>query len=86
MLRCPNDQFPSRAGEFLARQRRITAKGLRTSDAVTAGGTDQGGYIVPDDNTFMREVQMAELAHGGVSTVARVITTSTGVAAAHPDA
>ena len=26
----------------------------------------------------MREVQMAELAHGGVSTVARVITTSTG--------
>ena len=78
MLRCPNDQFPSRAGEFLARGRRIHAKGLRATDAVTAGGTDQGGYLVPDDNTFMREVQMAELAHGGVSTVARVITTSTG--------
>ena len=61
------------------RAQRIAAKSqTRTSDAVTAGGTDQGGYLVPDDNTFMREVQMAELAHGGVQTVARVITTSTG--------
>ena len=79
MMRCPNDQFPARAGEFAARQKRIAAKSQqRHSTGVTAGGTDQGGYMVPDDNTFMREVQLAELAHGGVMSVARVITTMNG--------
>ena len=79
MLRTPNDQFPARVGEFSQRRARITAKSqARHSSAVTAGGTDQGGYTVPDDNTFMREVQLAELAHGGIVNVARVITTQGG--------
>ena len=79
MLRCANDQFPARVGEFSQRRARIAAKSqLRHSSAVTSGGTDQGGYTVPDDNTFMREVQLAELAHGGIVNVARVITTQGG--------
>ena len=78
MLRCPNDQFPARVGEFAARQRKLKGFQARHATGVTSGGTDQGGYLVPDDNTFMAEVQKQLLAHGGVVNVARIISTPNG--------
>ena len=78
MLRCNDAVLPARQAEFAARGRRIVGEHMRHDNAVTGGGTAQGGIIVPDDNTFMREVQLAMLAFGGVANVSRIINTLNG--------
>lgn len=42
------------------------------------GADATGGLLVPDDNTFMREVQYSDGAFGGAGTLAREIVTATG--------
>lgn len=50
-----------------------------TQRTVLAGGTDaQGGYLVPVDTSFQREIQLADAAYGGVRRVAKRIVTMTG--------
>ena len=45
---------------------------------VLAGVDAQGGYLVPEDNTFMNQIQMADAAYGGVARVARIVNTQSG--------
>ena len=42
------------------------------------GADATGGLLVPDDNTFMREVQYSDGAFGGAGMLAREIVTATG--------
>ena len=78
MLTSGDNDYIARTGEFMARSRKLKGFQARHTDAITAGGTTQGGILVPDDNTFMNEVQLAMLAFGGVANVARTISTPTG--------
>ena len=77
MLGCEDMTWMSRAPEFASRSKKLRHE-QRVAAPVTAGGTDQGGFLVPDDNTFMNEVLKARLAYGGVAQVSRVITTPSG--------
>ena len=77
MLGCEDMTWMSRAPEFASRSKKLRHE-QRVTAPVTAGGTAQGGFLVPDDNTFMNEVLKARLAYGGVAQVSRVITTPSG--------
>ena len=57
-------------------RRTLELNGMKRT--VLAGVNASGGYLVPEDNTFMNQVQMADAAYGGVSRVARTITTQSG--------
>ena len=72
MLTTSDNMLPSRAAEFEDRRIKLNA------NPVIAGTENRGGYTVPDDNSFMNEVQLADLAAGGVANVARVISTPNG--------
>ena len=48
------------------------------TDALTAAELTHGGNLMPNDNSFMNEVQMAYLEFGGVSELARIINTPNG--------
>ena len=83
MLTTPNNLMPTRKAEFDKRRGDLK----RHANAVQAGtglqtladsNNEQGAYLVPDDNSFMFEVQMAKFAHGGVVNVARAIETPDG--------
>ena len=53
---------------------------------VQVGSTDAlGGYLMPEDNTFMNQVQLAEHATGGCRNHARIITTMDGNVMPVPD-
>ena len=78
MLGCEDMTWAARAPDFAVRAKKLRQEQQRVTDPVTAGGTGQGGNLVPDDNTFMREVQKAKLAYGGIAQVSRVITTPSG--------
>ena len=76
MFSCPDANWASNAALFQHRARQIQQ---RVANPVAAQGTDAaGGFIVPEDNSFMNEVLKARRAYGGVEALCRVITTATG--------
>lgn len=68
----------SRAREWGDRAAQFRTPVATTTDAA-------GGYLIPDDNTFMTQVQLAERATGGVQRVARIINTMNGAPLPVPD-
>lgn len=83
MLCCDQSTMIARSGEFLRRYGEILGKrGWNDADVKrtiqTLGTGAEGGAIVPDDNTFMNEVQMAQAAYGGAQRVSRIVPTADG--------
>ena len=78
IMRMISADLPERArrgGEWNEQARRINGMSKRT---VLAGVDASGGYLVPQDNSFFNQVQMADAAYGGAKMLARTITTQTG--------
>ena len=78
-----------REGSFNERRREIAKRNNRwwgdannVSERVNVVGTSYtdtaGGILVPEDNSFMSQVQLASQAYGGVKRVARTFTTADG--------
>ena len=64
------EEWNARAAE-LSGWRDVKRTVLTTSDAA-------GGFLIPDDNTFMNQVQQADAAYGGVDRIARIVPTADG--------
>lgn len=62
-------EIAQRNGRGFGAQERVNVVGADTT-------TTTGGILVPDDNSFMSQVQLATHAYGGVKRVARTFTTS----------
>ena len=77
MLACSDMEWVSQSQGFFSRRKAMLEQ-QRAANPFLAGTDAAGGHMVPDDNTFMREVQLAQKAYGGVVNVARIITTDTG--------
>ena len=79
----------NREGEFNEKRREIAKRNNRwwgdpsnVAERVNVVGTSYtdtaGGILVPEDNSFMSQVQLAKMAYGGVKKVAREFTTADG--------
>ena len=80
MITTPNNLMVTRAAEFDKRRRELSrhATPVSAGTALATPNNPDGAFLVPDDNSFMFEVQMAKFAHGGVVNVARTFETPDG--------